>query len=210
MLVRQCEFPAMRRDPLQMTMFPNANPNPDEEEEEIRWTVEGLQESLENDSCCFRKVTVGSDCYAGFAVWTLESSSGKTRRKANSNERRESWNPASLDVRAWNQVSKRLREERQKVLDGKQNIWRLNTISVAPEYQRQGVGSMLLQWGCDKADSCGWNSFVMASPDGVRLCSRFCFEVMGQVQTEHGTFTSMFRESKPYVGQEKKAGFVDI
>jgi hypothetical protein len=123
MLVRQCEFPAMRRDPLQMTMFPNANPNFDEEEEEIRWTVEGLQESLENDSGCFRKVTVGCDCYAGFAVWTLESSSGKTRRKANSNERRESWNPASLDVRAWNQVSKRLREERQKVLDGKQNIW---------------------------------------------------------------------------------------
>ena len=33
-----------------MTMFPNANPNADEEEEEIKWTVEGLQESLENDS----------------------------------------------------------------------------------------------------------------------------------------------------------------
>lgn len=40
----------------------------------------------------------------------------------------------------------------------------LNKISVAPEYQRQGIGSMLLQWGCDKADSCGWNSFVMAFP----------------------------------------------
>ena len=65
---------------------------------------------------------------------------------------------------------------------------------------------MLLQWGCDKADSCGWNSFVMASPDGVRLYSRLGFEVMGRVQTEHGTFTSMFREPKPYVGQEKQAG----
>jgi predicted N-acetyltransferase YhbS len=90
----------------------------------------------------------------------------------------------------------------------------LNTISVAPEYQRQGVGSMLLQWGCDKADSYGWNSFVMASPAGVRLYSRFDFKVVGQVQTEHGTFTSMFRESRPsiekYVGQEKQAGFVGI
>ncbi|KFY03767.1 hypothetical protein O988_01246 [Pseudogymnoascus sp. VKM F-3808] len=99
-----------------MTMFPNANPNADEEEEEIKWTVEGLQESLENDSSWFRKVTVGSDCYAGFAVWTLQSSSGKTRRG---------------------------------------------------QTRTRGV------------------------------------------QTEHGIFTSMFRESKPYVGQEMQAGFVD-
>jgi hypothetical protein len=45
MLVRQCEFPAMRRDPLKMIMFPNADPNPEQEEEEIRWAIEHLQES---------------------------------------------------------------------------------------------------------------------------------------------------------------------
>lgn len=65
MLVRQCEFPAMRRDPLQMIMFPNADPNPKEEEEEIRWTIESLQESLGKDSCYFRKVTDCSGCFAG-------------------------------------------------------------------------------------------------------------------------------------------------
>lgn len=75
----------------------------------------------------------------------------------------------------------------------------LNTISVAPEHQRQGVGSMLLQWGCDKADSCGWNSFVMASPAGVQLYRKFDFEPVGQVQTKHGIFTSMFRESRPFI-----------
>lgn len=100
-LVRQCEFPAMRRDPLRMIMFPNADDyTQEEEEEEIRWAVEGLQESLENESCYFRKVTFGSGCYIGFAVWTLESGSEGTSRKATSNKRRESWNPASLDVRA--------------------------------------------------------------------------------------------------------------
>lgn len=218
MLVRQCEFPAMRRDPLQMAMFPKADPDPEEEEEEIRWTIEGLQESLqeslEGDSYYFRKVTtVGSGCYVGFAVWTFESSSRETRYKVKSKERRESWNPASLDVTAWNQVSKHLREERQRVLYGHQNIWSesiaipvleelssclgLNTIAVAPEHQMQGVGSMLMQWGCDMADSRGWNSFVMASPDGIQLYSKFDFKVVGQVRTEHGTFTSMFRESRP-------------
>jgi len=85
---------------------------------------------------------------------------------------------------------------------------------VAPEHQRKGVGSMLLQWGCDKADLHGWNSFVMASPDGVPLYSKFDFKGVGQVWTEHGTFTSMFRESRraveKHVGQEKQAELADI
>jgi hypothetical protein len=124
MLIRQCEFPAMRRDPLRKIMFPKANANTSEEdEEEVRWTIEGLQESLENESCYFRKVTFGSGCYAGFAVWSLDSGGEGTTQKATSNKRRESWNPVSLDVRAWNEISKRLREERLKALHGQQNIW---------------------------------------------------------------------------------------
>ncbi|KFY84560.1 hypothetical protein V500_09205 [Pseudogymnoascus sp. VKM F-4518 (FW-2643)] len=181
----------MRRDPLRMIMFPGADPNPNEEEEEIRWEIEGLQRSLKKDSCYFRKVTDSAGCYAGFAIWTLDPSSTETGHKTKSAQKLESWNPASLDVRAWIEVSKRLRDERQTVLNVQQNIWRLNTISVAPEHQRQGVGSMLLKWGCDKADSCGWNSFVMASPDGVQLYSKFDFRAVGQVQTKHGNLTTL-------------------
>ncbi|KFY06559.1 hypothetical protein V492_07952 [Pseudogymnoascus sp. VKM F-4246] len=200
MLVRQCEFPAMRRDPLRMIMFPNADPKPEEEEKERRWEIEHLQESLENDSCYFRKVTDSSGCYVGFAIWTLDPRSTVTGHKTKPTQRRESWNPASLDVKAWIEVSKSLRKERQRVLNGQQNIWRLNTISVAPEHQRKGVGSMLMQWGCEKADSSGWNSFVMASPDGVSLYRKFGFKAVGQVQTQHGSFTSMIREPRPSVG----------
>ena len=73
---------------------------------------------------------------------------------------------------------------------------------------------MLLQWACDMADNYNWNSFVMASPDGVPLYSRFDFKAVGEVWTEFGTFTSMFRESRPlmkkYAGQEKQAGFANI
>jgi len=72
---------------------------------------------------------------------------------------------------------------------------------------------MLLQWGCDMADNYSRNSFIMASPDGVPLYSKFNFKAVEEVWTEHGTFTSMFRESRPlidYAGQEKQAGFVNI
>jgi hypothetical protein len=62
------------------------------------------------------------------------------------------------------------------------------------------------------ADAYGRDSFVMASPDGVPLYSRFDFKAVGEVWTEHGTFISMFRKSRPsveeYVGQKKQVGFV--
>jgi hypothetical protein len=132
MLVRQCELPAMSRDPLKMIMFPNADPSPEEEEEETKWSIEYLQESLQNDSCYFRKVTDSSGCYAGFAIWTLDPSSTVTGHKTKSTQKRcESWNPASLDVRAWIEVSNLLREERQRVLNGQHNIWsKSTTISI--------------------------------------------------------------------------------
>ncbi|OBT57874.1 hypothetical protein VE04_02095 [Pseudogymnoascus sp. 24MN13] len=114
----------MSRDPLKMIMFPNTDPSPEEEEEETRWSIEYLQESLQNDSCYFRKVTDSSGCYAGFAIWTLDPSSTVTGHKIKSTQkRRESWNPASLDVRAWIEVSNLLREERQRVLNDQHNIW---------------------------------------------------------------------------------------
>lgn len=67
---------------------------------------------------------------------------------------------------------------------------------VAPEHQRQGVGSMLLRWGCEMADRDKLGSFVMASPNGLLFYRKFGFEAMGEVVTEHGTFTSMFRERR--------------
>lgn len=61
---------------------------------------------------------------------------------------------------------------------------------------------MLLQWGCDEADLHRWDSFVMASPDGVPLYRKFDFKEVGQVWTEHEIFTSMLRESRR-VGEQQ-------
>lgn len=123
-LIRQCEFPAMRNDPLRKIMFLNEETNTQGENEEIiRWTAEGLQESLKKELCYFRKVTSSSGSYVGFAIWTLEASSEITRPRAMLDKRRESWNPVSLDVGAWLEVSKNLREERLRILHGKRNIW---------------------------------------------------------------------------------------
>lgn len=69
-------------------------------------------------------------------------------------------------------------------------------ISVHPIYQRQGIGSMLLEWGCRDADNHHRDCFVMASPAGIPLYTKFDFKVVGQVYTSKGTFVSMLRTSR--------------
>jgi hypothetical protein len=83
-LVRHCQFPAMRHDPLRTIMFPAANSasyKEEDEEAEIKWTIPGLKQSLENKSCYIRKVTYNSTC-VGYAIWTLESYGKTTRQRA--------------------------------------------------------------------------------------------------------------------------------
>ena len=70
-------------------------------------------------------------------------------------------------------------------------------MSVHPDYQRQGLGSKMLERVCDEIDRLGWPAFVMASPSGVRLYAKFGFDVVGAVETSEGAFKSMFRQSRP-------------
>lgn len=66
-------------------------------------------------------------------------------------------------------------------------------MAVDPSYQRQGIGSMLMDWFCHSVDEKKLLAFVMSSPAGVRLYYKFGFKAVGVVETEHGNFTSMLR-----------------
>lgn len=44
-----------------------------------------------------------------------------------------------------------------------------------PDYERQGVGSALIEWGCQKADELGLKMFVESSPRGRAVYPRFGF-----------------------------------
>ncbi|KAL7963305.1 hypothetical protein V8C34DRAFT_267825 [Trichoderma compactum] len=70
-------------------------------------------------------------------------------------------------------------------------------MSVHPDYQRQGLGFRLLLRACEEIDSLGWPAFVMASPAGVQLYTKFGFDVIGGVETNEGVFTSMVRQPRP-------------
>ncbi|KAI1466500.1 acyl-CoA N-acyltransferase [Daldinia caldariorum] len=194
-LIRRCDFPAIQDDPLHRIMFPRSRP--DNWESEIRWMANNLKNTLERGRSNFRKVCAEDGTPVGFAGWALEQSDTPQGVKAQSNEKKDGStipDPDTLDMNAWLETSKMLREEKRRILHGRKNIWRLMIISVDPAYQRQGVGSMLMQWGCEEADRNERDAFVLASPAAVRLYTKFGFEVVGKVETTEGTFRSMFRK----------------
>lgn len=113
------------------------------------------------------------------------------------NKRRRHCLPDTLDADGWVSLSRDLRTERQRVLDDLDNICRLTFMSVHPDFQRQGIGSAMLQRICDETDQCrGRCAYVLAAPEGVRLYLKFGFEVVGQVDTIYGNIVSMFRPAR--------------
>ncbi|KAI1803918.1 acyl-CoA N-acyltransferase [Daldinia bambusicola] len=196
-LIRKCDFPAIQDDPLHRIMFPRSCP--DTWESEIRWMVKNLKNTLEREWSNFRKICAEDGTPIGFSGWTLEQSDVPQVIENQSSEQKDESaipEPDTLDMHAWLDTSKMLREEKRRILHGRKNIWRLMIISVDPAYQRQGVGSMLMQWGCEEADRNERDAFVLASPAAVRLYAKFGFEVVGQVETKEGVLRSMFRKAQ--------------
>ncbi|RDW88709.1 hypothetical protein BP6252_00741 [Coleophoma cylindrospora] len=64
----------------------------------------------------------------------------------------------------------------------------LVAIVIAPEYQRQGVGSALIGWGTKKADEMGVTSWVSSSDAGWRAFKGKGFEVMGELRVDLDEF----------------------
>jgi predicted N-acetyltransferase YhbS len=46
----------------------------------------------------------------------------------------------------------------------------LKELYVRREYQRRGIGNMLVQWGVRKADELGLLAYTEATPAGPRAC----------------------------------------
>lgn len=51
------------------------------------------------------------------------------------------------------------------------------------KYQRQGAGSLLLRYGCERADEQDCESFLEAAPEALRLYNKFGFETAAQMET---------------------------
>lgn len=134
LLVRKVEFPAHQDNLLYRLMFPCSQERQwEQREEEIRWTIDGLIETVHQGDEALYKACGEDGLPVGLIGWTtchgtftkgvkskdcIDSGPvGKSiGRQGAKLKNRNSFNPPSLDVTSWLGISKRLREERQRVL----------------------------------------------------------------------------------------------
>jgi ribosomal protein S18 acetylase RimI-like enzyme len=242
-LIRDCDFPAMLDDPLRLLKFPRSGAA--FSEEEIQWNLKALRVALKRPETKFFKACTGDGRPVGFAVWTVpvvedqgksaeatggddgEEVNGKKQNKElgkngqEGEKRGDEELPKSLDIDAWLDATKQFKAEKERVLQGRKNLYRkpplpqdgtqhllfisvtnsfspagLNRISVTPAYQGKGVGSLLVDWGCEQADKTGSDMSLLASPAGIKLYEKFGFEVVGVVEIKGTKFTSMLRKAR--------------
>ncbi|KAK5134952.1 hypothetical protein LTR08_005903 [Meristemomyces frigidus] len=66
---------------------------------------------------------------------------------------------------------------KNEFIGGKAHAY-LNILVTHPAHQRKGAGSMLVKWGCDKADEKGVMSALMASAAGQKVYQNHGFKVV--------------------------------
>ena len=54
----------------------------------------------------------------------------------------------------------------------------MNILFTHPEHRRRGVGSLIMNWGLERADKLGLESFIEATAAGKPCYERFGFEVI--------------------------------
>ncbi|KAI1827543.1 acyl-CoA N-acyltransferase [Xylaria intraflava] len=194
-LVRQVDFPSMQEGPLYRIMFPDSSTLAvDQREEIVQWYISGLEETLLRGKEKFQQIRMQDGTPIGFCGWMLDRAEQSEAQPVR--PRRHNLLPETLDLQAWGQVSADLRAERERCLAGLQNVCRLTFMGVHPDHQRQGAGSLLMQWFCEQVDRSQRFAFVMASPAGIRLYEKFGFKTVGVVSSQKGHFTSMLRRPR--------------
>ncbi|KAI0836781.1 acyl-CoA N-acyltransferase [Hypoxylon sp. FL0890] len=203
-IARYVQVPAMQNGPLYRTMFPLSDTMTEEQRNEvIRWYADMLEDAFQDRWENFLKASSTDGTPIGFCGWTVIERNRKQFEGKNDqvdeqlkkeNQKKESWIPEVIDVDCWTSLSGALGKERDRVLGGLDNICRLTFMAVDPKHQRQGIGSAMMQRICEETDQHGRCAYVLAAPEGVRLYTKFGFEIVGRVETLQGTITSMLRQ----------------
>jgi GNAT superfamily N-acetyltransferase len=67
---------------------------------------------------------------------------------------------------------------------GTRSYYVLDTLVTLQAHERRGAGSMLVRWGCEKADEVGVEAFLEASPMGAPMYARHGFQPVKKVELD--------------------------
>jgi GNAT superfamily N-acetyltransferase len=72
----------------------------------------------------------------------------------------------------------------KRELLGTRPYYVLDTLATLAQHERKGAGSMLLRWGCEKADEAGVEAYLDASAIGAPLYARHGFVAKGMSELD--------------------------
>ncbi|KAL4811992.1 acyl-CoA N-acyltransferase [Aspergillus spinulosporus] len=96
-----------------------------------------------------------------------------------------------------------IKDERGQVVRLKRRV-ELETLFTHPEYQGNGVGSALLQWGLDEANRLGLMIYLEATEEGRPLYERFGFESVKVVEFDASAFGSVVKQQYTFMLRQPK------
>jgi GNAT superfamily N-acetyltransferase len=59
---------------------------------------------------------------------------------------------------------------------------------VHPDFQRRGIASLLLKWGCQQADEAGAKMWCMSTPQAIRTYEKNGWEVVDWQEVDLGRY----------------------
>ncbi|KAK4547829.1 hypothetical protein LTR36_010548 [Oleoguttula mirabilis] len=98
--------------------------------------------------------------------------------------------PACMDVEMQSKLMAMMDRKREEVWGDETNFWYLAGLCVDPDYQRQGIASLLMEGGLRQADEDGLPIYLESTPEGVHVYPRLGFETCSElVLVDYGGHT---------------------
>ncbi|PYI11678.1 hypothetical protein BO78DRAFT_303362 [Aspergillus sclerotiicarbonarius CBS 121057] len=161
--------------------------------EDVRtWWVDQFRRDIEqscatNPSSAFLKVTAADGVIAAFAKWRLPVP------QAPGDKNKTIWPPSS-DADLCERFFQVMESEKKSVM-GEKEYFYLDMLGTRPEFNGRGIGSRLLRWGLDRADTAGVETFLASTPQGRGLYERYGLRVVREYEVVPGYWqASMVRD----------------
>lgn len=91
--------------------------------------------------------------------------------------------PEGYNVKLSDDFFARIREKHSKWVDDDKD-YVLSILAVSPQYQRKGLGSLLISEGLALVDRDGARTYIEASPNGLQLYQRHGWKLIDEIQMD--------------------------
>ena len=173
---------AYKNNPFRQLLWPDGTPSG-----LVDKVLERIEKTLSDPECSAVQIyDTSAQKMAALALWNYTRPKNDEEWDREAVERPDSLgtlSPTSKDI-----IVPFLLEETaaKRRIMGSTRWWELDTLSTAPEYQRKGLGSMLMKWGIEQLEERSVPSVIVSTEAGKSTYLKHGYETLGTWGIELG------------------------